>query len=73
MSQEKLTILHAEVQKVIDAIASKEFKTANNTLVKINDEIEELLDTTTNESFIVELSKYQILLDHLRNKINTSE
>ena len=73
MNQEQLTHLHNEIQIVIDAMAVKEFKTANNKLVKISDEIDDLLDTTKDDKFLVELSKYQVLLKHLQVKLNSAE
>ncbi|KIX20042.1 hypothetical protein SY27_16125 [Flavobacterium sp. 316] len=73
MNQEQLIHLHNEIQIVIDAMAVKEFKTANNKLVKISDEIDDLLDTTKDDKFLVELSKYQVLLKHLQVKLNSAE
>jgi hypothetical protein len=73
MSLEKLTYLHKEVQAIIDAMAVKEFRTANNKLVIISDELDDLLDTTADEDLLVELSKYQVLLNHLQIKLNAAE
>lgn len=68
-----LANLHTAIQEVIDAIASKEFRTASLKLEKVNRAIETLLDTTSDDAFLVELSKYQMLADHLLNKLNASE
>lgn len=73
MNQEKLTYLHNEIQKIIDAMAVKEFRTANNKLVAISDELDDLLDITEDDDLLVELSKYQVLLNHLQIKLNAAE
>ena len=73
MNQELLNKLQEKVQEIIDAIAKKEFKTANNLSVNLNDEIDEIVDTTNDDDLIIEVSKYQALLNHLQVKINASE
>ncbi|MCO6163722.1 hypothetical protein [Flavobacterium sp. NRK F7] len=73
MSQDQLQFLHKEVQNIIDAMAVKEYKTANNKLVVITEIIEELIDTTTDDRLLIEFSKYQIVLQHLQKKLNQSE
>ncbi|MFD2891217.1 hypothetical protein ACFS5J_04225 [Flavobacterium chuncheonense] len=65
--------LNAEVQAIIDAIARKEYKTANTRIEIINNKIEDLIDTSSDEVFLREISKYQVLVSHLHNKINASE
>lgn len=65
--------LKKEVQEVIDAIARKEYKTANTKIEFLNVKIEELMDTNANDDFLREMSKYQILVEHLHNKINAAE
>lgn len=73
MSQDQLQFLHKEVQNIIDAMAVKEYKTANNKLVIITEIVEELIDTTTDDALLIEFSKYQIVLQHLQKKLNQSE
>lgn len=68
-----LTNLHSSIQEVIDAIASKEFRTASLKLEKVNNTIETYLDTTSDDEILVELSKYLVLAQHLQNKLNESE
>jgi hypothetical protein len=68
-----LTNLHSAIQEVIDAIASKEFRTASLKLEKVNNTIETYLDTTSDDEILVELSKYLVLAQHLQNKLNESE
>lgn len=73
MSQDQLQFLHKEVQNIIDAMAVKEYKTANNKLVIITEMVDELIDTTTDDMLLIEFSKYQIVLQHLQKKLNQSE
>ncbi|WP_264559014.1 hypothetical protein [Flavobacterium sp. N2270] len=68
-----LTNLHSAIQEVIDAIARKELKTASLKLEKIKTEIDNYLDATSDDEILVELSKYQVLAQHLQNKLNASE
>ena len=73
MSQDQLQFLHKEIQNIIDAMAVKEYKTANNKLVIITEMVDELIDTTTDDALLIEFSKYQIVLQHLQKKLNQSE
>ncbi len=73
MSQDQLQFLHKEVQNIIDAMAVKEYKTANNKLVIITEIVDELIDTTADDALLIEFSKYQIVLQHLQKKLNQSE
>ena len=73
MNQEQLTHLNNEIQIIIDAIAVKEFKKANNKLAEVGDIIDDLVDTTEDDDLLVEISKYQVLLNHLQVKLNASE
>ena len=68
-----LTNLHSAIQEVIDAIASKELKSASLKLEITKTEIDNYLDTTSDDEILVELSKYQVLAQHLQNKLNESE
>ena len=73
MNQEQLTQLHNDIQSIIDAMAVKEFKTANNKLVTVSDIIDDLIDTTDDDAILVELGKYQVMLNHLHIKLNAAE
>lgn len=59
-----------DIQMIIDAMASKNFSEAALLLVQVSDELEELIDLTSNEETLVEISKYQLLLDHLQIKMS---
>ena len=73
LDKEILIDLQLKIQAIIDNIASKEFKSANTKLEVVNNELEALLDCTTDDAMLLEISKYQMLTEHLSNKINTAE
>jgi hypothetical protein len=59
-----------EIQKIIDFMASNQKELANQKLVEVSQVLDDLLDTTEKDDELVELHKYQILLNHLNVKIN---
>jgi len=59
-----------DIQIIIDAMATKNFSEAALLLVQVSDELEELIDLTSNEETLVEISKYQLLLNHLQIKMS---
>lgn len=69
MENDKYASLKAEVQEIIDLIASKNAKDANNKLVEVSEQLDEMLDTTDEDEELVEISKYQVLLNQLYQKI----
>ncbi|MNR56453.1 hypothetical protein D3C85_1770320 [compost metagenome] len=69
MGEDKYTVLKAEVQEIIDLIAAKNAKEANNKLVDVSELLDEMLDTTDEDEDLIEISKYQVLLNQLYQKI----
>ena len=69
MENDKYASLKAEVQEIIDFIAAKNAKEANNKLVDVSEQLDDLLDTSDDDEDLVELSKYQVLLNQLYQKI----
>ena len=69
MENDKYASLKAEVQEIIDFIAAKNAKDANNKLVDVSEQLDDLLDTSDDDEDLVELSKYQVLLNQLYQKI----
>lgn len=59
-----------EIQKIIDFMAFNQKELANQKLVEVSQVLDDLLDTTEKDDELVELHKYQILLNHLNVKIN---
>ncbi len=66
----KFEILKVNVQEIIDFIAIKNFKTANNKLLEVSEELDDLLDFSDDENDLMEISRYQVLLNQLHRKIN---
>ncbi len=64
------TELQITVQQVIDLIAAKDLKAANNKLADASELLDELLDHAEEDEQLIEVSKYQVLLNQLHQKIN---
>lgn len=72
MEKNKFSTLKNEVQEIIDLIASKQNKEANNKLVGVSDLLDELLDFSEDDEDLMEISRYQVLLNQLYQKINAT-
>ncbi len=62
-----------DIQSIIDHMAIKNFSEASLQLVLVSDVLDEMLDTSEDEVELREISKYQVLLNHLQMKMSTSE
>ncbi len=69
MKNNKFADLKNGVQEIIDLIANKNAKEANNKLVEVSEELDELLDFAEEDEDLIEISKYQVLLNQLHQKI----
>jgi dsDNA-binding SOS-regulon protein len=69
MDKNKFEELKNGVQEIIDLIASKKAKDANNKLADVSEELDELLDHTDEDEELREISKFQVLLNQLQQKI----
>lgn len=58
------------VQEIIDLIANKDNTSANNKLLEISEKLDDFLDHTDDDEDLREISKYQVLLNQLFQKIN---
>ncbi len=67
----KFTELKQQIQHVIDLAADKKYSDANSTLASAGDLLDEILDHTTEDAELIEISRYQVLLNQLQQKINT--
>ncbi|BDB57532.1 hypothetical protein [Flavobacterium ammonificans] len=70
MEQNDFNLLQQEVQKIIDLIAAKNGKDANNKLVEISQQLDDFLDFSDDDADLIEISRYQVLLNQLHQKIN---
>ncbi|KFF03712.1 MULTISPECIES: hypothetical protein [Flavobacterium] len=73
MENDKFSGLKESVQEIIDLIAAKQNKSANNKLAEVSDILDDLLDFSEEDEDLIEISKYQVLLNQLHQKINTAE
>jgi hypothetical protein len=69
MDTSKFDELKSGVQEIIDLIANKNTKDATNKLVEVSEELDELLDHSDEDEDLREISKYQVLLNQLQQKI----
>lgn len=69
MENEKFVELKSGVQTIIDLIADKKAKDANNKLVEVSEELDELLDFLEEDEDLIEISRYQVLLNQLHQRI----
>jgi predicted house-cleaning noncanonical NTP pyrophosphatase (MazG superfamily) len=65
--------INSEIQEIIDSISKREYKTANSKIELVNNKLNDLLDTSVDDEFLREISKYLVLVEHLQNKLNESE
>lgn len=69
MDKNKFSELRNGVQEIIDFISSKNAKEANNKLVEVSEELDEMLDHAEEDEDLIEISKYQVLLNQLQQRI----
>lgn len=69
MDDPKFIALKNQVQYIIDLMAMKEFIEANFKMLDAGESLEELLDFSKEDEDLIEISKYQVLLNQLQQKI----
>ena len=69
MERNKFENLKTNVQEIIDSIAAKNLNAANDKLQEVSAELDELLDLSDDENDLMEISRYQVLLNQLHRKI----
>lgn len=69
----KFDNLKVSVQEIIDLIAAKQDREANNKLLEVNETLDEMLDHAEEDEELREISRYQVLLNQLHVKINGEE
>jgi len=69
----KFEDLKVSVQEIIDLIAAKNNREANNKLLEVNETLDEMLDYAEEDEDLREISRYQVLLNQLHVKINGEE
>ena len=58
------------VHEIIDLMVAKDNKSANNKLLEVSEKLDQVLDHTDEDEDLIEISKYQVLLNQLFQKIN---
>ena len=69
MENQSLEEIKTKTQEVIDLITEKKASLANEKLLKINELLDEIIDLTNDDDDLVEICRYQVLLNHLQQKI----
>ena len=70
MEKNKFSILKSNIQEIIDLIAKKEINDANFKFTETSELLDEILDNSEADEDLIELSKYQVLLNQLYIKTN---
>lgn len=68
--EDKFSGLKLDIQEIIDLIAGKKYQNAIVRLTEASDLLDDLLDTSADDEDLIEISKYQVLLNHLQQKIH---
>lgn len=69
MEDKKFGTLKNDVQEIIDLMKIKEYKTAHDKLADASESLDELLDFLEEDNDLIQISKYQVLLNQLQMKI----
>ena len=70
MEKSQFEELKNGVQEIIDLIAAKDTKSANNKLLEVSDKLDEFLDHSDEDEDLIEISRYQVLVNQLFQIIN---
>ncbi len=70
MDNNKFEPLKNEVQEIIDLISRKDYAEAKNKLFTTSEMLDELLDFSEADEDLIEISKFQVLLNQLQIKVN---
>ncbi|WP_333809208.1 hypothetical protein [Flavobacterium sp.] len=71
--EDKFSEIKKEIQLIIDNMAVKNFSEASIKLIEVSDDLDDMMDATDDEIVLREISKYQVLLNHLQIKMSTKE
>ena len=71
--EDKFSEIKKDIQLIIDNMAIKNFSEASIKLIEVSDDLDDMMDATDDEIVLREISKYQVLLNHLQLKMSTKE
>lgn len=72
MEELKFSSLQHEVQQAIDLMAAGNFTEANDRLLEAGDILDEFLDFSEADEDLIEISRYQVLINQLQQKVNAA-
>ena len=68
--EDRFSEIKKDIQLIIDNMAIKNFSEASIKLIEVSEDLDEMLDATDDEVVLIEISKYQVLLNHLQVKMS---
>ena len=71
--EDRFSEIKKDIQLIIDNMAIKNFSEASIKLIEVSDDLDDMMDATDDEIELREISKYQVLLNHLQIKMSTKE
>lgn len=71
--EDRFSEIKKDIQLIIDNMAIKNFSEASIKLIEVSDDLDDMMDATDDEMVLREISKYQVLLNHLQIKMSTKE
>lgn len=71
--KDRFSEIKNDIQLIIDYIAMNNFSEASIKLIEVSDDLDDMLDETDDEVVMREISKYQVLLNHLQIKMSIKE
>ena len=63
--EDQFTTIKKDIQLIIDNMAIKNFSEASIKLIEVSDDLNDIMDETDDVFVLREISKYQVLLNHL--------
>lgn len=71
--EDRFSEIKKDIQLIIDNMAIKNFSEASIKLIEVSDDLDDMMDATDDKTVLREISKYQVLLNHLQIKMSTKE
>ena len=71
--EDRFSEIKKDIQLIIDNMVIKNFSEASIKLIEVSDDLDDMMDATDDEIVLREISKYQVLLNHLQIKMSTKE
>ena len=71
--EDQFTTIKKDIQLIIDNMAIKNFSEPSIKLIEVSDDLDDMMDETDDVFVLREISKYQVLLNHLQIKMSTKE